>query len=114
MLLVPYIVVVSVDQLVSHHSAAASWIGIALAATDAAVMPVLGTWKARLGHHLGSPATRSAGKQNILCAYLSIGVLVGLGVNAIIGWWWADPVVSLLVAASCAHAGRQAWRGSPC
>ena len=100
MLLVPYIVVVSIDQLVSHDAAAASWIGIALAATDAVVMPVLGQWKTRLGTQLGSHATRSAGKQNILCGYLSIGVLIGLGANALLGWWWTDPTVALLVAAA--------------
>jgi divalent metal cation (Fe/Co/Zn/Cd) transporter len=114
MLLVPYIIVVSVDQLLSSNAAAASSIGIALAATDAVVMPALGQWKARLGTKLGSCATRSAGKQNILCAYLSIGVLVGLGANALLGWWWADPTVALLVAGACAQAGLQAWRGEGC
>jgi divalent metal cation (Fe/Co/Zn/Cd) transporter len=47
----------------------------------------------------------------MLCAYLSAGLLVGLGANALFGWWWADPVVALAIAAVAVHEGREAWRG---
>jgi divalent metal cation (Fe/Co/Zn/Cd) transporter len=113
-LLVPYIVVGSVDQLVSGGGARGSWIGIVLAATDAALMPLLGRAKKRLGTRLDSAATTGAGHQNILCAYLSGAVLVGLAANLTLGWWWADPVVALLVAVACLQAGWNTWRGEAC
>jgi divalent metal cation (Fe/Co/Zn/Cd) transporter len=112
LLLVPYIVVVGVDQLVSGNAAAGSWVGIALAGIDAVLMPVLGRAKRRLGRRLDSPATRGAGTQNVLCAYLSVAVLIGLLANAGLGWWWADPIVALAVAAACLQAGWRTWRGN--
>jgi divalent metal cation (Fe/Co/Zn/Cd) transporter len=112
LLLVPYIVVVAVDQLVSGNAAAGSWVGIALAGIDAVLMPALGRGKRRLGRRLGSPATRGAGTQNILCAYLSVAVLIGLVANACLGWWWADPIVALVAAAACLQAGWRTWRGN--
>jgi hypothetical protein len=60
--------------------------------SGAVLMPVLGRAKQQAGEHVGSRATKRAGLQNILCAYLSIAVLVGLAFNALIGWWWADPI----------------------
>ena len=112
LLLVPYIVVVAIDQLVSGNAAAGSWVGIVLAGIDAVLMPVLGRAKRQLGRRLGSTATRGAGTQNILCAYLSAAVLIGLVANACLGWWWADPIVALVVAAACLQAGWRTWRGN--
>ena len=54
------------------------------------------------------------GTQNILCAYLSLAVLVGLGANALFGLWWADPAVALLVAIVVIQAGVSTWRGRSC
>jgi divalent metal cation (Fe/Co/Zn/Cd) transporter len=113
-LLVPYIVVVAIDQLASGDGARGSWVGVTLAAIDAALMPILGRAKQRLGRELGSPATTGAGTQNILCAYLSVAVLVGLAANLAFGLWWADPVAALLVAAACLQAGWRTWRGGIC
>jgi divalent metal cation (Fe/Co/Zn/Cd) transporter len=112
-LLVPYIAVVAVNQLATGNTARGSWIGVTLAAIDAALMPFIGRAKQRLGAQLGSAATSGAGRQNVLCAYLSIGVLIGLGANLALGWWWADPTVALLVAAACLQAGWKTWRGEP-
>jgi divalent metal cation (Fe/Co/Zn/Cd) transporter len=67
----------------------ASWIGIGLAAVTAPTMPLLARYKTRLGRQLGSQATVSEGAQTMLCAYLSVALLVGLGANALLGWWWA-------------------------
>jgi hypothetical protein len=89
----------------------ASWVGIGLAAFTAATMPPLAIAKARVAERLGSPATRSEGRQNMLCAYLSLGLLAGLGANALLGWWWADPVTALAIAAVAVREGRDAWRG---
>jgi divalent metal cation (Fe/Co/Zn/Cd) transporter len=112
-LLAPYIVAVAVDRLLTGNAAGASWLGIGLAATDAALMPLLGRAKQRVGTTLGSHATRSEGRQNVLCAYLSLAVLLGLLANAVAGWWWSDPLVALLVAVVVVQAGVGSWRGAP-
>ena len=113
-LLTPYIVVTALDHLLTGNAASASWIGIALAASDAILMPILGLAKKRAGTTIGSAATTGAGHQNILCAYLSVAVLIGLAANALVGWWWADPVAALLVAVVCVQAGARTWRGEGC
>jgi divalent metal cation (Fe/Co/Zn/Cd) transporter len=89
-------------------------VGIGLAAVTLATMPPLAIAKARVGEALGSAATTSEGRQNMLCAYLSAGLLVGLGANALLGWWWADPVTALAIAAVAVREGRDAWRGDAC
>jgi divalent metal cation (Fe/Co/Zn/Cd) transporter len=111
LLLVPYVVIEAVNQLAGGNAAAGSPIGVALAATDVALMPLLGRAKKRLGARLGSGATHAAGRQNMLCAYLSAAVLLGLALNLLFGLWWADPVVALVVAAACLQAGWSTWRG---
>jgi divalent metal cation (Fe/Co/Zn/Cd) transporter len=91
-----------------------SWIGIGLAAFTAATMPPLAFAKARVAEALGSSATKSESRQNMLCAYLSIGLLIGLGGNALLGWWWLDPAVALVIAGVAVHEGRESWRGESC
>jgi divalent metal cation (Fe/Co/Zn/Cd) transporter len=91
-----------------------SWVGIGLAAFTAATMPPLALAKARVAEALGSSATKSESRQNMLCAYLSIGLLIGLGGNALLGWWWLDPAVALVIAAVALHEGRESWRGESC
>jgi divalent metal cation (Fe/Co/Zn/Cd) transporter len=113
-LLVPYIVVQAIDHLATGNASGVSWIGLGLAASDAVLMPVLGQTKKRIGRQLGSAAAMGAGTQNILCAYLSVAVLIGLGANAIFGALWADPVAGLLVAVVCLQAGVATWRGQGC
>lgn len=114
LLLAPYIVVVAVDHLLTGNAAGASWIGIALAGTDVALMPILGRAKQKVGVGLASHATSSEGRQNVLCAHLSLAVLVGLTANAMLGWWWADPLVALSVAVVVIQAGVSTWRGRSC
>jgi divalent metal cation (Fe/Co/Zn/Cd) transporter len=92
----------------------ASWVGIGLAAFTLATMPPLAIAKGRIGEKLGSSATRSEGQQNMLCAYLSAALLVGLGANALFRLWWADPVTALLIALVAAKEGRESWRGESC
>jgi divalent metal cation (Fe/Co/Zn/Cd) transporter len=113
-LLVPYIVVQAMDHLATGNASGVSWIGLGLAVSDAVLMPILGQAKKRIGRQLGSAAAMGAGTQNILCAYLSVAVLIGLGANAIFGAWWADPVAGLLVAVVCLQAGVATWRGQGC
>jgi divalent metal cation (Fe/Co/Zn/Cd) transporter len=77
-------------------------------------MPPLAIAKARVGEKLGSSATRSEGQQNMLCAYLSAALLIGLGANALFGLWWADPITALLIAGVALEEGRESWRGESC
>jgi divalent metal cation (Fe/Co/Zn/Cd) transporter len=92
----------------------ASWVGIGLAAITLVTMPPLAIAKGRIGEKLGSSATKSEGQQNMLCAYLSAALLVGLGANALFGLWWADPVTALVIAGVAVKEGRESWRGESC
>jgi len=113
--LAAYVAVEALRSLAGGVEAATSWVGIALATFTSVTMPPLAIAKSRVGTRLSSAATKSEGRQNMLCAYLSLGLLVGLGANALLGWWWADPLTALAVAAVAVREGRAAWRGEdPC
>jgi divalent metal cation (Fe/Co/Zn/Cd) transporter len=109
-----YVGVEAARTLFTADHPSASWVGIGLAAVTLTTMPVLAGAKARVGDQLGSSATKSEGRQNLLCAYLSAALLVGLGANALFGWWWADPTTALVIAAVAINEGRKAWRGEAC
>ncbi len=113
-LLAPYIAVEATRHLLTGSEARVSWVGIALALSSIVFMPLFGYAKKRIGNELSSPATAGEGTQNILCAYLSVAILVGLAANALFGWWWADPLVALLVAVVAVQAGLRTWRGEGC
>ena len=91
-----------------------SWVGIGLASVTLLIMPPLASAKTRVATKLGSSATHSEGRQNMLCAYLSAGLLVGLGANALLGWWWADPGAALLISGVAIREGVGAWRVDAC
>ena len=113
-LLAAYVTVESLRDIAGGHEPGISWVGIALAAFTAPTMPLLARAKRRVGHALGSAATVDEGGQNMICAYLSIALLVGLLSNALLGWWWADPAAALVIAAVAAKEGLESWRGSSC
>ena len=113
-LLAPYVAGESLRALLTGDHPEASWLGIGLAATSLVVMPALGVAKQRLAVRLGSAATRGEGRQNMLCGYLAGALLVGLLGNAVLGAWWLDPAVGLLIAAVAVSEGRAAWRGDVC
>jgi divalent metal cation (Fe/Co/Zn/Cd) transporter len=113
-LLAPYIGVQATWDLIGGHHADTSVLGIVLTASSLLVMPALGIAKQRLGRILGSGATASEGVQNLLCAAQAGAVLLGLALTAALGWWWADPIIGLTIAAIAIHEGRQAWRGQDC
>jgi divalent metal cation (Fe/Co/Zn/Cd) transporter len=75
---------------------------------------LLAFMKRRIGRKLGSSATVKEGAQNMVCAYLSVALLIGLSSNALLGWWWADPAAALVIAAVALREGRQSWRGEGC
>jgi divalent metal cation (Fe/Co/Zn/Cd) transporter len=113
-ILAPYVAVESVRALVNGSHAEESLVGIGLAASSLIVMPLLGHAKQRIGARIGSSATASEGKQNLLCAFLAGALLVGLLGNALVGAWWLDPVVGVLIAGLAVAEGREAWRGDAC
>jgi divalent metal cation (Fe/Co/Zn/Cd) transporter len=108
-----YVVIGSLHAFSGAHPEA-SWVGIGLALVTAPTMPILAHAKRRVGQRLGSRATQSEGQQNMLCAYLSVALLVGLAANAMFGFWWADPLAGLVIAAAAVREGREAWRGELC
>jgi divalent metal cation (Fe/Co/Zn/Cd) transporter len=109
-----YVTIEATRQLLAGSHPEVSWIGIGLAGVTLVTMPPLAIAKERVADRLHSAATRAEGRQNMLCAYLSAALLVGLGLNALAGWWWADPVTGLLIAAVAVREGREAWRGEAC
>jgi divalent metal cation (Fe/Co/Zn/Cd) transporter len=112
--LAAYVAVESVRDLVGGHERGASWVGVGLAAVTAPTMPLLARAKRKVGHALGSAATVGEGGQNMICAYLSIALLVGLLANALVGWWWADPAAALVIGAVAVREGIESWRGDAC
>ncbi|MDX6455117.1 MAG: hypothetical protein QOD48_1224 [Gaiellaceae bacterium] len=113
-ILAAYIGVEAIRSLVGGHEPSASWAGIGLAAFTAPTMPLLAMAKRRIGNQLHSSATVKEASQTQLCAYLSVALLIGLGANALFGWWWADPLTGLVIAAVALREARESWRGEGC
>jgi divalent metal cation (Fe/Co/Zn/Cd) transporter len=112
--LAAYVGFESVQALISGGDAAASPVGIGLAMASLIVMPNLSWAQRRTGRALGSGAVVADSTQTLLCTYLSAVLLVGLVLNATLGWDWADPIAGLIIAAMAVKEGREAWRGETC
>jgi divalent metal cation (Fe/Co/Zn/Cd) transporter len=112
--LAAYVSVESVRTLFGAESAEHSTVGTALAAVSLLVMPFLSYAQRRAGRELGSASAVADSKQTLLCTYLSGVLLVGLLLNSLFGWSWADPIVALVIAAVAVKEGREAWRGEHC
>ena len=108
--LAAYVGVESVSDLVAQKMPDASAVGILLTALSLLVMPLLARAKRRLAPVLGSQAAVSEANQTRLCAILSAVLLVGLGLNAALGWWWADPTAGLAIAALAGVEAVRTWR----
>ena len=113
-LLAGYVVFGSARALLFGAEAETSMTGIILAAVSVVVMPLLVWAKRRTGRELGSATVVADSTQTLLCTYLSAILLVGLGLNALFGWSWADPLAALVIAGVAAKEGVQAWRGEHC
>jgi len=112
--LAAYVAVDAAMSLLGFGEPQPSAIGIALATASLIVMPVLSLAQRRAGRELGSASAVADSKQTLLCTYLSAALLVGLVLNAVAGWSWADPVAALVIAAVAVREGLNAWRGDPC
>lgn len=93
-----------------HHSP----VGIVLTALSVIVMPFLSLAERRAGRELGSATAVADSKQTLICTYLSAAVLVGLLLNSLLGWWWADPIAALVIAFFAIREGIEAWKGDAC
>lgn len=113
-ILAVYVGVEATRTLINASHPQTSWVGIALAAFTAVTMPLLARAKRRVGTQLNSSAAVKEASQTSLCAYLSVALLIGLGTNAFFGWWWADPLAALAIAAVALKEGRESWRGEGC
>jgi divalent metal cation (Fe/Co/Zn/Cd) transporter len=112
--LAAYVGFESVRALVAGHAPDSSPVGIGLAAASLVVMPFLSWAQRRTGKALGSNAVVADSTQTLLCTYLSAVLLVGLVLNATLGWTWADPIAGLVIAVVAVKEGREAWRGEGC
>jgi divalent metal cation (Fe/Co/Zn/Cd) transporter len=112
--LAAYVALDSIKTLWLRETPERSLPGIVLAALSLVVMPLLARAKRRVAAGIGSRALRADSRQSDLCAYLSAILLSGLLLNALFGWWWADPVAGLLMTPIIANEGREALRGESC
>ncbi len=112
--LAAYVTVESLRALLGGHEAEPSAVGMGLAVASLTIMPFLSWAQRRTGRSLGSNAVVADSSQTLLCAYLSAVLLVGLALNATLGWSWADPVAGLVIAAVAVREGLGAWRGEGC
>ncbi|WP_063721445.1 cation transporter [Rhodococcus opacus] len=109
-----YVTVDAIRSLFGIGEAEHSIVGITLAAVSLAVMPVLSWAQRRAGRELGSLSAVADSKQTLLCTYLSAVLLVGLLLNSLFGWSWADPIAALVIAAIAVKEGVNAWQGDTC
>lgn len=109
-----YVLYESLGKLWRQEVPAESWIGIGLAACSLIVMPMLAVRKRAVARALGSRALAADAVETLVCAYLSFALLVGLGLNALLGWWWADPLAALAMLPLIFKEGVEALRGEAC
>jgi len=113
-LLAAYICFEAVKSLVTSEAPETSVPGIVLAAVSLIVMPLLARAKRKVAADLGSHALKADSRQTDICAYLSAILLGGLALNALFGWWWADPVAAIIMVPIIAREGLEAWQGEAC
>src|SRR5262249_6251910 len=113
LLLAAYVAVEAIGRLARREDPSSSAAGMVLTAVSIVVMPVLARAKRRVAQAMGSGALHADAKQTDFCAYLSAIVLGGLLLNAVAGWWWADPAAALVMVPIIANEGIRAIKGEP-
>ncbi|WP_217182801.1 cation diffusion facilitator family transporter [Streptomyces sp. AC495_CC817] len=109
-----YVTASSVFTLAGGHRPEHSTPGIVLTAVSVVVMPFLSLAERRAGREIGSATAVADSRQTLICTYLSAAVLVGLVLNSLLGWWWADAAAGLVIAAFAVREGLEAWKGDAC
>ena len=112
--LAAYVTATSLLALLWRVEAEHSTLGIAITALSVVIMPFLSLLERRTGRELGSATAVADSKQTLICTYLSAAVLVGLVLNSLLGWWWADAMAALVIAVFAVREGVEAWRGDAC
>lgn len=112
--LAAYVTVDAVLSLTGLREPEHSPVGIALAAISLVIMPFVSWLERRAGRELGSASAVADSKQTLICAYLSAALLVGLLLNSLFDWAWADSIAALFIAGFAVKEGREAWRGDAC
>ena len=113
-LLALFISLESIRTFLTRTNADTSTIGVLLALSSLIVMPYIAAAQRRTGQQLNSNSVVANSKQTLLCTYLSGVLLIGLILDATLGWWWADPIVGLVVAVLAISEGRNSWQGKQC
>lgn len=106
-----YVGVEAAQALLARSAPERSWVGIILACSSIIIMPFLARPKRAIAMQLSSGALAAEAKQTMICMYLSVILLGGLLLNAILGWWWADPVAALVMVPLIAWEGVEGLRG---
>jgi len=109
-LLAAYVWIDAIGDLTGRARPEASVPGLVLAVLSVILMPWLARAKKALAPALGSQAVSADAQQTSLCALLSAVLIVGVGLNTLFGWWWADPVAALVIGGLALEAGRRVWR----
>ena len=109
-----YIAYESGSTLIGHQAPERSIPGIIVAAVSVVVMPLLARAKRRVATGIGSQAMSADSKQADFCTYLSAILLGGLLLNALFGWWWADPAAALAMVPIISREGVQLLKGKSC
>lgn len=107
-LIAAYVLYEAATTLWERRAPERTTVGIVLAAVSLVVMPLLGWGKLRTARALGSRALEADSKETFVCAYLSLALLLGLALNALLGWWWADPAAALAMLPLIVHEGWEA------
>jgi divalent metal cation (Fe/Co/Zn/Cd) transporter len=114
LVLAAYVAFDAAKSLLMRQPPHESIVGIVIAAVSLVVMPLLARAKRRVAARLDSRALHADSRQTDICAYLSAILLLGLGMNALWGWWWADPIAALIMVPIIAHESIEAFRGETC
>ena len=112
--LAAYVAADAAKTLIQREAPHASIVGVCLAAISIVVMPLLASAKRRVAARLNSRALVADSRQTDLCAYLSGILFVGLILNALFGWWWADSIAAIFMVPIIAREGIEALKGDAC
>ena len=112
--LAAYVAFEAAESLVKREPPAVSYPGIAIALLAVIVMPLLARAKRKVAARLDSRSMHADSRQSDICGYLSAILLMGLAANALLGWWWADPVAGLVMVPIIGKEGVDALRGGTC
>lgn len=113
-LLATYVTIDAVHTLWTTDRPTFSAVGTSLLVVSIAVMLWLAGAKRQLARELNSAAMEADSAQTMACWWLSLAALVGVGLNGLFGWWWADPLAALVISVLIAREAREAWRGKAC